>query len=170
MRDTELLGALQRALAADPALADCGIWPDGDDQARRSILSPEGWTGGISVAVRGGIAVLEGEVPTLLHKRVVQVLVRLFPGCRDVINRLRVSPPEEDSDEKLACALRAVLARGEVRGQRVRLRVHGGSVLLEGTVATPLEAETLGRTAGYVPGVDVVVNRLRVEPPLRGKA
>jgi osmotically-inducible protein OsmY len=170
MRDTELLGALKRVLAADPALADCGIWPDGDDQARRAILSPEGWTGGISVAVRGGVAVLEGEVATLLHRRVVEVLVRGFPGCRDVINRLRVFPPEEDSDEKLALALRAVLARDGHCGQRVTLRVRGGRVLLEGTVDTPLAAEAAARTAGYVPGVEVVINRLRVEPPVRGKA
>jgi osmotically-inducible protein OsmY len=170
MRDTELLRALKQALSADPALADCGIWPDGDDSARRAILSPEGCTGGINVAVRAGVAVLEGEVPTLLHKRVVEVLARRFPGCRDVINGLEVSPPEEDSDEKLACAVRAALARAGEPGQGVWPRVRGGAVLLEGTVTSPRAAQAAARAAGYVPGVQRVISRLRVEPPARGKA
>jgi osmotically-inducible protein OsmY len=171
MRDIELLGALKQALAGDPALADCGISPDGDDHARTAILSPEGWTGGISVAVRAGVAVLDGEVPSLLHRRLAEVLVRRFPGCRDVVNRIAVVPAEEDSEEKLACAVRAALHRSSERWARdITLRVRGSTVVLEGAVHTPLEAEGAARTTGYVPGVDRVVNRLVVEPPVRGKA
>jgi osmotically-inducible protein OsmY len=171
MRDIDLLGALKRALARDPALADCGIWPDGDDHARTSILSPEGWTGGITVAVRAGVAMLDGEVPSLLHRRLAEVLVRRFPGCLDVVNRIQVVPAEEDSEEKLACAVRAALSRsGEGRAQQISLRLRGSTVLLEGTVDTPLDAERAERLAGYVPGVQRVINRLVVEPPVRGKA
>ncbi len=170
--DEAILRELKGALAADPALAGCGIWPDyAPDPARTQILSPEGLEGRISVEVRTGVAVLEGEVPSLAHKRLAGVLARRVAGCQDVINRLGVLSEEADSDEQLEHAVGLALSRGpspELRA--IRVRVFDAVVTLEGTVATPQAADAAERDTGNVLGVRRVDNRLIVDPALRGRA
>jgi osmotically-inducible protein OsmY len=170
--DQQILQDLQAALAADPALAGCGIWPDGTlDSARTQILSPEGVEGRISVEVRGGVAVLEGEVPSLCHKRLAGVLARRVSGCREVVNRLWVPPEEVDSDEQLEHAVRLALSRNAgIDLRAIRIRVFDAIVTLEGVVRTPQTADAAERDTRHVLGVRRVENRLVVEPPLRGRA
>jgi osmotically-inducible protein OsmY len=170
--DETILQALKGALAVDPALAGCEIWPDGRlDPARTQILSPEGLEGRISIEVRGGVARLEGEVPSLCHKRLAGVLARRVSGCRDVVNELRVVSEEEDNDEQLERAVRLALSRNAaVEVRAIRIRVFDGVVALEGTVGTPQAADSAERDTRHVLGVRRVENRLLVEPPLRGEA
>jgi osmotically-inducible protein OsmY len=171
-KDEAILDQLEQALAADPALAGCGIGPDAArDHARTQILSPEGLEGRILLEVTEGIAVLEGEVPSLCHKRLAGVLARRVPGCRDVINRLGVDPEEEDSDEQLERAVRLALSRNPaVEIHTIRIRVSGAVVTLEGIVRSPYGADSAERDTRNVLGVKRVENRLRVESPLRGRA
>jgi osmotically-inducible protein OsmY len=170
--DEAILHELKGALAADPALAGCGIWPGGAlDSARTQILSPEGLEGRISVEVRAGVAVFDGEVPSLCHKRLVGVLARRVSGCRDVVNRLWVVSDEEDSDEQLEHAVRLALSRSPgVEVGAIRIRVHDAVVTLEGMVRTPQAADLAARDTRNVLGVRRVDNRLAVEPPIRGRA
>ena len=170
--DESVLDEIRRTLAADPALAGCGIWSDAArDRARTQILSPEGLEGRISLEVTEGVAVLEGEVPSLLHKRLAGVLARRAPGCRDVINRLAVVPEEEDSDEQLERAVRLALSRNSsIEIRAIRIRVVSGAVTLEGVVVSPHAADTAERDTRNVLGVKRVENRLVVEPPVRGEA
>jgi osmotically-inducible protein OsmY len=170
--DEAILHELRQTLAADPALAGCGIWSDANrDRARTQILSPEGLEGRISLEVNEGIAVLEGEVPSLCHKRLVGVLAHRVPGCRDVVNRLGVVPEEEDSDEQLERAVRLALSRNPgVEVRAVRIRVANAVVTLEGAVHSPHAADTAERDTRHVLGVRRVDNRLVVEPPVRGRA
>ena len=170
--DEAILHELTETLAADPALAGCGIWPDAArDRARTQILSPEGLEGRISLEVNQGVAVLEGEVPSLCHKRLAGVLARRVPGCRDVVNRLGVYPEEEDSDEQLERAVRLALSRSPgIEIHMVRIRVFGGVVTLEGSVGSLHAADTAERDTRHVLGVRRVENRLEVEPPVRGEA
>jgi osmotically-inducible protein OsmY len=170
--DEAILHEVKGALAADPALAGCGIWPDGGrDPARTQILSPEGLEGRISIEVRAGVAVLEGEVPSLCHKRLAGVLARRISRCRDVVNRLGVVSDEEDSDEQLEVAVRLALTRNPgVEVGSIRVRVVEAVVTLEGVVRTPQAADLAERDTRHVLGVRRVENRLAVEPPIRGRA
>ena len=170
--DERILRELERALAADPALAGCGVWLDDDcDPARTQILSPEGLEGRISLEVRGGVAVIEGEVPSLCHKRLAGVLARRVPGCRDVVNRLGVVPEEEDSDDQIERAVRLALSRNNaVEVRKIRIRVVEAMVVLEGHVNSPHAADSAERDTRNVLGVRRVDNRLKVEPPVRGRA
>jgi osmotically-inducible protein OsmY len=170
--DERILRELERALAADPALAGCGVWLDEEcDPARTQILSPEGLEGRISLEVRGGVALLEGEVPSLVHKRLAGVLARRVPGCRDVINQLGVVPEEEDSDEQIERAVRLALSRNNaVEVRKIRIRVVDAVVVLEGNVNSPHAADSAERDTRNVLGVRKVDNRLKVEPPVRGRA
>jgi osmotically-inducible protein OsmY len=170
--DLMLLGACQQALVADPALAGCVIGPGSlQDSERRRILGTEGLDGRITVEVKGGVVLLEGEVPSLGHKRLAGVLARRSVGCRAVVNRLAVGLLEEDSDQERETAVRLALSRDPALDPRtIRVRVRGAAVLLEGTVDSPLKALAAESDAGSVFGVERVDNRLVVDPRERGKA
>ena len=170
--DLMLLGACQQALVADPALAGCVIGPGGiQDPERRRILGTEGLDGRITVEVKAGVVHLEGEVPSLGHKRLAGVLARRSVGCRAVVNRLSVGLGEEDSDEERETAVRLALSRDPALDPRtIRVRVRGSTVLLEGTVDSPLKALAAESDAASVFGVERVDNRLTVDPRVRGKA
>jgi hypothetical protein len=170
--DLMLLGACQQALVADPALACCVIWPGGhQDHERRHILGTEGLDGRISVEVKAGVIHLDGEVPSLGHKRLAGVLARRSVGCRAVVNRLHVGLGEQDSDEERETAVRLALSRDPALDpSTIRVRAQGETVLLEGTVDSPLKALAAENDALSVFGVAQVDNRLTVDPRIRGKA
>jgi hypothetical protein len=170
--DKLILEACQRALIADPALVSCVIWPGAhQDPARRHILGTEGFDGRIVVEVKGGVVFLDGEVPSLGHKRLAGVLARRMVGCRGVVNRISVALPEEDNDDKRATAVRLALCRDPALDPRtISVRVRGALAILEGTVDSPLKALAAEHDAASVFGVERVENRLVVEPPILGKA
>jgi osmotically-inducible protein OsmY len=170
--DRQLLVACQGALAADPALVGCLIGPGTlEDEARRRILGTEGLEGRISIEVKAGTVVLDGEVPSLLHKRLAGVLVRRSAGCRGVVNRLSVELPQQDSDEERETAVRLALTRASSLDPRdIRVRARGSTVTLEGRVDSPLLALAAETAAASVFGVERVENRLVVDPGIRGKA
>ncbi len=172
--DLQLLGACQQALVADPALAGCVIGSgEFQDQERRRILGTEGLEGRITVEVKAGVVVLDGEVPSLGHKRLAGVLARRSTGCRAVVNRISVILAEEDSDHERETAVRLALSRDPALndGQSaIRVRVRGATVILEGTVDSPMKALAAESDASSVFGVERVDNRLEVDPRVRGKA
>jgi osmotically-inducible protein OsmY len=170
--DSLVLDGCQRALVADPALAGCMVWPGGhQDAARRQILGTEGLDGRISVAVKAGVTFLDGEVPSLGHKRLAGVLARRIVGCRGVVNRLFVALPDEDTDQQRETAVRLALFRDPALDPRtISVRVSGSLAVLEGTVDSPLKALAAEHDAASVLGVERVDNRLVVDPAIIGKA
>lgn len=170
--DPTVLVSCQRALRADPALVGCAIWPGNQqDEARRQILGTEGFDGRISVEVRSGVIFLDGEVPSLGHKRLAGVLARRSHGCRGVVNRLTVGLGEHDSDEERATAVRLAICRDPALDTAdIRVRVRGPLAVLEGTVDSPIKALAAESDAASVLGVERVDNRLVVDPRIRGKA
>lgn len=137
--DAALMDQVSRALRSDPLLASEAI----------------------EIRIEDGVVTLDGEVPSLLHKRLAGMLAWWVPGCRDVVNGLGVDSPDEDTDEKLALALRWVLDRDPtVKGSAIRVSVHGRLVTLEGTVSTEAERRRAERDMWCVFGVDQVDNRL----------
>src|SRR6185295_755310 len=99
--DSLVRDGCQRALVADPALVSCMVWSGShQDPGRRQILGTEGFDGRITVEVKGGVPFLDGEVPSLGHKRLAGVLARRIVGCRAVVNRIDVALPDEDTDHE----------------------------------------------------------------------
>jgi hypothetical protein len=170
--DSLVRDGCQRALVADPALASCMVWPGGhQDPARRQILGTEGLDGRIHVEVKGGVTFLDGEVPSLGHKRLAGVLARRIVGCRGVVNRIGVALPDEDTDEQRETAVRLALCRDPALDPRsIVVRVYGPAAVLEGKVDSPLKAVAAEHAAASVLGVERVENRLVVDPEIRGKA
>ncbi|HXH14007.1 MAG TPA: BON domain-containing protein [Alphaproteobacteria bacterium] len=136
------------------------------DQGQVDTVRPASGTpyGSIEVAVDDGVVTLNGQVPSLSHKRMAGVLAWWVPGSRDVINGLAVEPPEEDSDDEITDAVHLVLEKDPfVRAEQIRVRTRQRVVTLEGLVPTETIKEMAEFDAWYVFGVDRVVNALQVQ-------
>lgn len=119
--------------------------------------------GTIVVAVENGVITLSGTVLSLSHKRLAGVLAWWTPGCRDVVNGLEVAPPEADSDDEVADALRLVLEKDPlVHADQIRASVNNCVVTLEGLVGEAEERKMAELDAWYVFAVDKVINRIQV--------
>jgi osmotically-inducible protein OsmY len=165
MTDKEIRIHVRNALIADPALRALEIWvvEDGEPQLFRG--APEKPLGRINVEVTDGVVILNGHVPGLTSKRVAGVTAWWVPGVRDVFNGIEVDPPEEDSPELIAEAVRAVLEMDPlVNASQINVGIHGTQVRLTGLVRTEAEAQAAERDAWCVFGVDTVINHIKVEP------
>lgn len=147
----------------EPAFADYAVraWIFGRLEAVREPPRPP--TGTIEVEVADGVAILNGSVGSLSHKRLAGVLAWWVPGSRDVVNGLDIAPPEEDSDDEVVDAVRLVLEKDPfVNAAQIRVGCHDRVVTLDGLVPRLKEKEMAEADGWFVFGVDRVVNRLEV--------
>lgn len=107
MGDREILDHVRDALLGETALSNCAVLVR-DKGTTTAARLPESTEERIEISVAEGVVTLDGEVPGLARKRLAGVLAWWVPGSRDVINRLEVVPPEEDSDEAIADAVAIV--------------------------------------------------------------
>jgi osmotically-inducible protein OsmY len=162
MADGRIRDLVRDALVEEPALAECDLyeWNKGERQTVRSLQSPRGT---MAIRVEDGVVTLDGEVPGLSRKRLAGVLAWWVPGSRDVVNGIGVAPPEADSDDEVAEAVRLVLEKDPfVNAGQIRVGVRQSVVTLGGIVPTDSEREMAEFDAWYVFGVDKVVNRIEV--------
>ena len=164
MSDGEIRDHVVKALLAEPALEQCLLHSrlaKELESHRKTILEP---VGTIVIEVCGGVVTLNGEVPSLSHKRLAGVLTWWVPGCRDVINGLEEVPPEQDNDDELADAVRLALEKDPfVNASKIRLTSKDWIVTLAGLVPNRTMKQMAERDAWYVLGVREVINRLRVK-------
>jgi len=163
MTDEVILEHVRDAMIQEPALSNCAV------RLRRGervevISEPSAESrGAIEIAVQNGDVLLEGQVPSLSHKRLAGVLAWWVPGTQNVLNCLIVEPPEEDNDDEMADALRLVLEKDPfVNADQIRVRADDRTVTLEGLVSNETENQMAEHDAWYVFGVDRVINRLEV--------
>jgi osmotically-inducible protein OsmY len=159
--DGAIRASVTRALLSEPVLRDCAV------RAHRkglteTLRAPANAGDAIDVTVHDGVVELTGRVGSLSHKRLVGALAWWAPGCRDVRNETAVVPPEADSDDEVADALRLVLEKDPllVHADDIGVRVRDGVVTLAGAVPTAEERRMAEFDAWYVLGVRDVVNRL----------
>ena len=117
----------------------------------------------LEVEVTEGVAVLNGSVESLSHKRLAGVLAWWVPGSRDVVNGIEVSPPMEDNDYEVVEALQLVLEKDPlVNASQIRLGCRDLVVQLEGAVSTESGKAAAEADAWYVFGVNGVINKISV--------
>jgi osmotically-inducible protein OsmY len=164
MGDAEIRDHICRALIEEPALERCfihGLVGDSFKTVRKAM--PEA-RGSIVVEVNDGVVTLNGEVPSLTHKRLAGVLAWWVPGTRDVINGLEEVPPEADNDDELVDAVRLVLEKDPfVNAEKIRVSSRDWIVTLEGLVANETMRQMVERDTWYVLGVKAIHNRVAVE-------
>lgn len=120
--------------------------------------------GQLEFAVRDGVVGLDGTVPSLAHRRLAEALAWWIAGCRNVINRLRVDPPERDGDDELADAVALVLEIDPTLPDSQPLGVEAtfGVVTLRGTLRGDAQRARAERDAWCVDGVHEVRNAIEV--------
>ena len=164
MTDEVIREHLRDALMQEPALSDCAVRLRQGDRVEIIREPPTDSGGAVEIAVLNGDVLLEGQVPSLSHKRLAGVLAWWVPGTQNVLNCLIVEPPEEDSDDEMTDALRLVLEKDPfVNADQIRVTSKDPTVTLDGIVSNETESEMAEHDAWYVFGVHKVVNRLEVQ-------
>jgi osmotically-inducible protein OsmY len=164
MTDEVILEHVRDALMQEPALGECALRLRHEDRVEVIREPPADSRGAIEIAVQAGDLLLEGQVPSLSHKRLAGVLAWWVPGTQNVLNCLIVEPSEVDSDDEIIDALRLVLEKDPfVNADQIRVRSDERTVTLEGLVSNETESEMAEHDAWYVFGVDRVLNRLEVQ-------
>jgi osmotically-inducible protein OsmY len=163
MGDGAIRDHVRDALLQEPVFEDCRIrvWEKNQLETCRDPSSIP--AGDIEVAVEEGLVTLNGQVPSLSHKRLAGVLAWWVPGSRDVINGLDVVPPEEDNDDEITDAVGLVLEKDPfVNAAQIRVHTQNSIVTLEGVVANDTERAMAECDTWYVFGVDKVINTLAI--------
>lgn len=162
MGDKEIRDHVCNGLLQEPALSEISLKErvKGEDRLVRD--GGEG-QGEICIDVEDGVVLLDGDVPTLAHKRLAGVLSWWVPGSRDVINGLGELSPETELDAEITDSIRTALEKDPfVNAGQIRVMTHDRSARLEGLVPTDSEREMAEFDAWYVIGVDDVDNKIIV--------
>jgi osmotically-inducible protein OsmY len=163
MGDGAIRDHVRHALLQEPALETCTIRVR-DGQKLIVDREPSQKSDGlIEVLVEDGVVTLDGQVPSLSHKRLAGVLAWWVPGSRDVVNTLETIPPQEDNDDEITDAVRLVLEKNPfVDASQIRVSTANTVVTLEGMVANETEKRMAEFDAWYVFAVDKVTNKIVV--------
>lgn len=161
--DGAIRDSLVQELLAEPALLRCAIRVHNKGSMETLREAAETPDSVIDVSVDEGIIRLNGAVPSLSHKRLAGVLAWWSPGCRDVINGMRVTPPQTDNDGEIADALRLVLEKDPlVHADRIDIHVKNRIVTLTGLAGNREESKMAELDAWYLLGVNQVVNNIDI--------
>jgi osmotically-inducible protein OsmY len=164
MGDGAIADHVLRALTQDSAFDQCAVMHQAREEHAvvRSARDGNGrWW--IEVRVDDGVVTLDGELPSLSHKRLAGVLAWWVPGSRDVINGIGVEPFQPDSDEEILDALRLVLEKDPlVDAMQIQADCKDFVITLRGLVSSDSHREVAEFDAWALFGVDKVVNRIDV--------
>lgn len=164
MGDGEIADHLERDLLGESAFDGCGITRLVRDKrvVVREPPEPERpWS--LELRVTDGVVTLDGEVPSLSHKRLAGALAWWVPGSRDVINGLGVEPPEDDNDDEILDALRIVLEKDPlVDATEVSATCTDAVITLRGLAGNDRQKNLIELDAWYLFGVDKVINELEI--------
>jgi osmotically-inducible protein OsmY len=165
MNDAEIQDHLHRAFLSEASFNGFAI--HGYHAGRAVVLEApsDRGSGKLFIEVRDGVVTLNGEVPSLEHKRLAGVLAWWIPGSRDVVNGIAVEPPEEDGPDKIEEAVRVALEKDPfLDATQVRVGVRNRIVRLTGALASDEQRHMAECDAWYVFAVDDVINDIEIVP------
>lgn len=165
MSDKEIRVHVRNGLISEPSFASLDIRELENNEWHLMRGAPAGARGCIDIEVDNGVVILDGRVPGLTSKRLAGVIAWWVPGVRDVFNGIEADPPEDESPDMIAEAVRVVLERDPfVNASQIRVGVRNTLVRLTGLVPNETERQAAERDAWMVFGVDTVVNEIKVQP------
>ncbi|MGH8396917.1 MAG: BON domain-containing protein [Gammaproteobacteria bacterium] len=144
------------ALSQEPAFRDIRVYA-----AQATPPSIGQW---ISIVTDGCVVRLDGQVGSLSHRRLAEVIAWWVPGSCDVQNHLRVKPAEQDNDDEITDAIRLVLEKDPMlHAEYISANTRERAVTLEGYVHSLEQRRMAVYDCWYVPGVHDVQDHLRLQ-------
>lgn len=149
-----LQDAVVEALAMEPAFRDIRVY------ASPATPADVQW---IMAGVHACEVRLDGQVGSLSHRRLAEVIAWWIPGSCNVHNHLRVQPAETDNDDEISDAIRMILEKDPLlHAENIRATTLQRSVALDGYVHGDEQRRMAVYDCWYVPGVHDVQDRLRI--------
>jgi osmotically-inducible protein OsmY len=156
--DKGLLNATVETLMQEPAFAEMEI-------RNANTVPPDHDRGWIAVSVHENVIALQGEVRSLSHRRLAEVICWWIPGCCDVKNRLHVHPAEEENDDEISDVVRLVFDKEvSLDAKQISIHTRDAEVTLRGVVHSEEQRRIATYDCWYIPGVHGVHNELEVRP------
>ncbi|MGE0080883.1 MAG: BON domain-containing protein [Thiohalomonadaceae bacterium] len=165
--DGAIRDSLLRTLLEEPVFRRFGInvWSKGEMYIERDVRPDS--EGHLDLVIDGGVVTLSGEVWSLSHRRMAELITWWVPGVRGVINHIAINPPEEDTDDDITDSVRFALDKDPlvVHSSQIRVTTRDGQVRLEGLVPQPEERQMAEQDVWYL-GTEVaeVENLIKVRP------
>jgi len=151
-----LLDAVTSALSQEPAFRDLAVHPHPATEA-----SGRDWIG---VRVDDCVVRLDGQVGSLSHRRLAEVIAWWVPGSCDVHNHVRVKPAEKDNDDEISDAVSMALEKDPLlHAETLSVHTHNREVTLQGSVHSAEQRRMAIYDCWYVPGVHDVHDRMQVQ-------
>jgi osmotically-inducible protein OsmY len=151
-----LLDAVTSALSQEPAFRDLAIHPH--------PATEKGGRDWIGVDVTDCVVRLDGQVGSLSHRRLAEVIAWWVPGSCDVHNHMRVKPAEKDNDGEISDAVAMVLEKDPLlHAESLTVHTKERVVTLSGAVHSDEQRRMAIYDCWYVPGVHEVHDRMQVQ-------
>jgi osmotically-inducible protein OsmY len=118
----------------------------------------------VQAVVHHGVVRLSGSVPWYYLYLEAEKAVQHIRGVRQVINDIRISPPEAGRDLRKRIA-QALYRNASLDAKRIEVTVSDHIARLTGTATSWLQRQAAERAAYDAPGITIVDNQIIVEPP-----
>jgi osmotically-inducible protein OsmY len=155
-----------RAIAQELEVRFVGMNTEADDRIAKRALDVLDWdvaipNEAIKVKVQNGHVTLSGQVEWRYQANRARDKIEGLPGVKAVSNLIQIKPKVsgEDVKEKIEQALKR---DAELEAKTIRVTVMNGKVTLEGNVHTWHDREVAEQAAWAAPGVQDVVDRIRI--------
>jgi len=143
-----------------------------DTQLQRDIIEELRWEPGINereigVAVKDGVVTLTGNVPSYGEKYVAETMVEGIKGVKALANELAVKLPGSSvrTDTEIAHQVVDALKWDvNVPDEKIKARVAGAWVTLEGDVEWAFQKDSAFRAVRFLTGVRGVTNAIKIVP------
>jgi osmotically-inducible protein OsmY len=155
-----------RAIAQELEVRFAGMDTEADDRIAKRALDVLDWdvaipNEAIKVKVQNGHVTLSGQVEWRYQANRARDKIDGLPGVKAVSNLIQIKPKVYGNDvkEKIEQALKR---DAELEAKSIRVSVMNGKVTLEGNVHTWHDREVAEQAAWAAPGVQDVVDRIRI--------